>query len=448
MDSLFAPEPLFAARIQMAVSLGFHMLFVCASITFPFLMATSHWKYLKSRHPRYLLLTKAWMKAAIILFAVGAVSGTTLSFQLGLLWPTFMEHAGPIFGMPFSLEGAAFFMEAIFLGFYVYGWDRMPAKLHWFTGVLVGIFGALSGVLVIAAAAWMNAPAGFEWTGTHAIHIDPVAALFNEAWPLMALHGVTACIVAAGMAICAVHAWRLLKGKTPEIHRTGLKTAAIWTAIISLTMPLTGHLSAESVAKRQPAKLAAMEALFHTTERAPFILFGWPDPQTETVSWAIEIPGLLSLLAHRDINAEVIGLDAFVPEDRPPVKTVHLAFQLMILTGMAIAFWASIYLFLRFRPRGKSLHLIVSRRFLIFTMIIGPMGYISMLSGWIVTEVGRQPWIIYGIMRTADSVTPVPGLGWTLLGTIALYGFLTITVGWLGIRQIRNLEALAEVKGV
>ncbi|MCA9399701.1 MAG: cytochrome ubiquinol oxidase subunit I, partial [Candidatus Omnitrophica bacterium] len=189
------------ARYQMTVSLGFHIIFACIGMTMPFFMAVSHWKWLKTGDKVYLNLTKAWSKGVAILFATGAVSGTMLSFELGLLWPKFMEHAGPIFGMPFSMEGTAFFLEAIALGIYLYGWKRIPPYVHWFFGLLVGIAGVTSGIFVVAANAWMNSPAGFDWIDGVAINVDPVKAMFNDAWFTQALHMTLAAFMATGFGV-------------------------------------------------------------------------------------------------------------------------------------------------------------------------------------------------------------------------------------------------------
>jgi cytochrome d ubiquinol oxidase subunit I len=428
-------EDLLAARLQMAVSLGFHIIFACIGMAMPFLMAISGYKYLRSGKEVYKDLTKAWSIGVAIFFAVGAVSGTALSFELGLLWPTFMEHAGPIFGMPFSWEGTAFFIEAIALGLFLYGWDRLHPWVHWSCGVVVGISGVASGIFVVAANAWMNAPAGFEWVDGQAYNIDPVAAMFNEAWFSQALHMTIAAFVATGFAVAGLHALLLLKGRQNLFHKTALKIALSVGSVAAILQPLSGDISAKDVAKRQPAKLAAMEALFETSQPAPFIIGGIPDEAAREVNYAIHIPNLLSYLAHGDFNAEVTGLDAFPPDEQPPVLITHLAFQIMVLCGMLMALIG--LLFLLFNWRWK--HLLMRKWFLWTVTMAMPLGFIAVEAGWTVTEVGRQPWIIYGIMRTKDAVSSMPGLVVTFYIFTGLYLLLIFILVWLMRRQIKTL---------
>jgi cytochrome d ubiquinol oxidase subunit I len=307
-------DDLVAARATMAFSLGFHIIFASIGMTMPFLMCAAHWRYLRKKDPVYLELTKMWMKGVAILFAVGAVSGTVLAFELGLLWPGFMKHAGAIIGMPFSWEGTAFFLEAIAIGLFLYGWNRMHPWVHWATGLLVGLSGFASGIFVVAANAWMNAPAGFDWVDGAAQNIDPVAAMFNRAWLPQTLHMQIAALQAVGLAVAGIHAWLLLRGKAPDLNRKALRIAMVFGATASLLQPFAGHFAGQRVAELQPAKLAAIEGLFETRTNAPLTLGGLPDPETRTTGWGIEVPGLLSVLAHNDPDAEVIGLDRFPRE--------------------------------------------------------------------------------------------------------------------------------------
>jgi cytochrome d ubiquinol oxidase subunit I len=405
------------ARGQMAFSLGFHIIFASISMVMPFLMFLAYRNYLKHGNEIDLRLTKAWMKGTAILFATGAVSGTALSFQLGLLWPTFMKHAGPIFGMPFSLEGAAFFLEAIFLGLFLYGWKRLTPRIHLLCAFLVGLCGIASGVLVIAANGWMNAPAGFDWVNGQAGNIDPWAAMFNEAWPLQATHMLVAAFQATCAAAAGLHALGLLRGGPTEFHRRAMCYLLPLLAISSLLQPLIGDFSAKSVARRQPEKLAAMEAHFHTEAGAPLLVGGWPDEATKTVKYGFYLPGMLSFLAHGDFTATVTGLDAFPASERPPVLITHLAFQIMVGIGSLLALLGVVYLL----ASWCKVDLLTRRWWLLLLVMIMPMGFIALEAGWVVTEVGRQPWIIYRVMRTADAVTPVTGLGWSFAIIVLLY---------------------------
>src|SRR5882757_923625 len=255
-----------ASRSQMASSLGFHIIFSCIGMVMPFFMAVSHFLYLRTGNAMYMHITKAWSKGVAIFFATGAVSGTVLSFELGLLWPRFMKEAGPIFGMPFSLEGTAFFIEAIALGFFLYGWDRFNRWFHWITGVVVGLSGVISGILVVAANSWMNSPTGFKYINGKFSDIDPIKAMFNPAWFSQALHMTIAAFAATGFAVCGVPAFMILRKKNVDFHQKAFRIAAVFAVIASILQPLSGDISAKMVAKRQPAKLAAMEAHFKTEE--------------------------------------------------------------------------------------------------------------------------------------------------------------------------------------
>lgn len=429
-------EDLLAARLQMAISLGWHIIFACIGMAMPFFMAFAEWKWMKTKDPVFLDLAKSWSKGVAIFFAVGAVSGTLLSFELGLLWPTFMEHAGPIFGMPFSLEGTAFFVEAIALGVFLYGWDKISPLAHLISGLIVGISGVMSGIFVVAANAWMNSPAGFDFVNGEYINIDPIAALFNDAWFTQALHMTFAAFASTGFAVAGVHAVMLLRGNKIKFHKEALKIALLFGSIAAFAMPITGDLAAKDVAKRQPAKLAAMEAHYHTSKNAPLIIGGIPDDENQKVDYAIEIPGGLSFLAHGDFNAEVIGLDQIPEDERPPVAVVHFAFQIMVGLGTLMMLIGMLYFFMRWRKWDY----INNKWWLRALALATPIGFIALEAGWTVTEVGRQPWIIYGVMKTKDALTPMPGIQYSLLVIVSVYTLLTLAVTWLMSRQIRSIH--------
>jgi cytochrome d ubiquinol oxidase subunit I len=428
-------EDLFAARSQMALSMAFHIIFACIGMVMPFFMATSHYKYLKTNNRLYMDLTKAWSKGVAIFFVTGAVSGTMLSFELGLLWPEFMLHAGPIFGMPFSLEGTAFFIEAIALGFFLYGWGKFKPWFHWFTGVVVGISGLASGILVVAANGWMNSPSGFDYVDGKFINIDPVAALFNDAWFTQALHMSLAAFVATGFAVAGIHSYMMLKGKNVDFHRKAFTIALIFGSIAALIQPISGDLSAKDIALRQPAKLAAMEAHFETSKAAPLIIGGIPDEEAKEINYAIKIPGALSFLAHGDFEAEVIGLDQFPEEHHPPVTVVHFAFQVMVGLGMVLVGLSFLYFISLWKKKNWQ----VQPWFLWLFALATPLGFIALEAGWTVTEVGRQPWIIYEIMLTKDAVTPIPGIRYSFFLFTAIYVSLAAIVSFLLYRQIKAL---------
>lgn len=425
----------------MALSLGFHIVFSCIGMVMPFFMAIAHFYWLKTKDPVYKNITKAWSKGVAIFFATGAVSGTVLSFELGLLWPVFMKNAGPIFGMPFSLEGTAFFIEAIALGFFLYGWEKFNPWFHWFTGVVVGVSGIVSGILVVAANSWMNSPAGFDFVNGQYLHIDPMKAMFNAAWFEQALHMSIAAFAATGFAVAGVHALMILRKKNAKFHYMAFRIAIVFAAVAAILQPLSGDISAKSVAKRQPAKLAAMEAHFKTERNAPLIIGGIPDTKNKTVNYAIKIPGMLSFMTYDDFNAAVTGLDRIPEKDQPPVAITHYAFQVMVGLGMLMLALSLLYFFALFK-RKKWFS---ATWFLRLFVAAIPLGFIALEAGWTVTEVGRQPWIIQGVMRTADAVTPMPGIRYTFYLFTVVYLSLSLVVIFMLYRQIKMVPKMYDI---
>jgi cytochrome bd ubiquinol oxidase subunit I len=427
---------LLAARAQMAISLAFHIVFAVAGIGMPLMMVIAEGAYLRSGLSGYRDLAIHWAKGTAILFAVGAVSGTVLSFELGLLWPAFMRWAGPIIGMPFSLEGFAFFAEAIFLGVYLYGWDRVSPAAHLAAGGIVAISGAASAMFVVIANAWMNTPAGFVLRDGQPTSIDPIQAMMNPSAFAEALHMVLAAYAACGFAVAGIHAWLLLRDRKSLLDQHALKIALVTGGIAAILQPFSGDILARRVAHNQPVKLASMEGQFSTETGAPLRIGGIPNTRERETPHAIEVPYGLSLLAFHDPQAVVKGLNDFPPEDWPPVSVVHLAFQVMVGAGlvmMAVAVWG----FWKWRRRD----LFGSRRFLRVLIWASPLGLVAIEAGWTVTEVGRQPWIIQGVMRTAAAVTPMPGLIVPFLTFTLLYIFLALVVVFLLFRQFRESHA-------
>jgi cytochrome d ubiquinol oxidase subunit I len=423
---------LLAARSQMAVSLGFHIVFAMVGIAMPVLMVLAERRWRRTGDRVCLELAHRWAKGTAILFAVGAVSGTVLSFELGLLWPTFMEHAGPIIGMPFSLEGFAFFTEAVFLGIYLYGWDRISPRAHQAAGWAVAASGMLSGVFVVIANAWMNSPTGFRVVDGGFVDIDPIAALLNPAAATQVVHMTLAAYAGTGVVVAGIHALALLRQPRNAFHRRALAIALLVGAPAAVLQPISGDLSAKFVAHRQPVKLAAMEGQFKTERGAPLRLGGWPDEAAGATRHAVEVPYALSILAFMDPRAEVRGLEAFPREHWPPVAIVHVAFQVMVALGTFMALVSALALWLMWRRRDLTRH-----RWLLRALVVAaPMGFICTEAGWIVTEVGRQPWIIHGVMKTADAVTPMPGLIVPFLTFTALYCALGVVVAWLLYQQV------------
>jgi cytochrome d ubiquinol oxidase subunit I len=427
---------LFAARSQMAMSLAFHILFAMVGMAMPLLMVLAERRFLRHGDRLDRTLAQRWARGTAIMFAVGAVSGTALSFELGLLWPNFMAFAGPIIGMPFSLEGFAFFLEAIFLGIYLYGWDRVSPRAHLLAGVGVLISGTASAAFVLCANAWMNTPAGFTLAADGTLlDVDPYAAMFNPAALSEVLHMTMAAFAAVGFAVAGIHAFILLRRPGDPFHRRALGLALAVGGVFACLQPLSGDLAAKHVAEHQPVKLAAMEGHWETARDVALQLGGWPDETTEQTRWALEIPYGLSFLAFGDPHAEVRGLKDFPREDRPPVAIVHIAFQVMVACGTAMMAVAALAAYLRLRGRDLA-----SPWFLRLLVVSAPLGVIAVEAGWTVTEVGRQPWIIQGLMRTKDAVTPMPHLVVPFATFTLLYLVLGVTVVMLLTRKVFTAE--------
>jgi cytochrome d ubiquinol oxidase subunit I len=422
------------ARAQMGLSLAFHIVFAAAGVALPVLMVLSDWKGRRTGDADYRLLSQKLAKGTAILFAVGAVSGTVLSFELGLLWPEFMGRYGEVIGLPFSLEGVAFFTEAIFLGIYLYGRERVSPGLHLFSGVMVAISGAASAFFVTLVNTFMNNPSGFTATPTGPIDVQPLVAMFSPGWQYQTAHVLLSCYQASAFAMAGIHAFVLLRHPGAAFHRKALSVALPLACVTALLQPLVGDLSAKHVAREQPVKLAAMEGQFETQRGAPLTVGGLPDVETGQVPYGVEIPKALSILAFADPDAEVKGLNEFPRDEWPPVAKVHLAFQVMVGTGSFMALLALVTLGLRWRRKAWP-----DGRWLTWAWLVsGPLGVVAMEAGWLVTEWGRQPWIVRGVMRTAEAVTPVPHLAAPFWTFTAVYLFLGVTVVFLMVRQVKG----------
>ncbi|MGE5285020.1 MAG: cytochrome ubiquinol oxidase subunit I [Actinomycetota bacterium] len=420
------------ARAQMAMLFSFHILFAVAGMGMPVLMVIAERVHLRTGHPVYAELARRWAKGTSVLFAMGAVSGTVLSFELGLLWPRFMAFAGGVIGLPFALEGFAFFTEAIFLGVYLYGWDRVSPRLHLASGVLVALGGILSGVFVVTANAWMNSPAGFTLVDGRPIDVSPLAAMLNPAAATETVHMTLAAFAASGFAVAGIHAFLLLRDRENLFHRKALEIALAVGCAAAVLQPISGDMNARFVARDQPVKLAALEGQFETERGAPLRIGGIPDVASRTTRFAIEVPKGLSLLAYHDPDARVQGLSDFPRDEWPNPVPVHLAFQMMVAGGTAMALLSIAAVWLFWRKREA----LFGRRFLIAVALCGPVGLLCVEAGWGVTEMGRQPWAIRGVMRTAEAVTPVGGL----LLPFAFFSLLYLGLGaasvWLLRREV------------
>jgi len=375
-----------------------------------------------------MVLARRWSKAFAILFAVGAVSGTVLSFELGLLWPSFMAFSGGIFGLPFTAEGFAFFIEAIFLGLYLYGWDRLTTVQHWLTSIPIALSGAASSVFVVMTNAWMNTPAGFTLgSDGRLLQVDPLAAALNPSTATEDPHMLISAYVVTGFLFAAVYAAGLLRGRDDVFHRRGLAAGMAMAAVAIILAGITGDTSARFVYGAQPVKFAAMEGLYQTQRGAPITIFGIPSDSQHRVLYGLQIPYGLSLLAAFDPNAEVRGLDSFPAADRPNPVMVHLSFDVMVNGGILIGLIAAAFWLMAIRRRSIPR----ARLLLVGALAAGPLSVMVMEAGWFVTEFGRQPWIVYGIMRTSQAATAAPALGLTFAVFIVIYAGLAITTARL-----------------
>ncbi|MCU1563879.1 MAG: cytochrome ubiquinol oxidase subunit [Arthrobacter sp.] len=427
------PIDLMAARLQMALSLGWHIIIACYGVGMPAITVLAEWRGHRTGDPNYALLARRWAKAMGVLFAVGAVSGTILSFEMGLLWPGMMGVYGEVLGLPFTLEGIAFFIEAIFLGIYLYAWDRLSPRVHLLTAIPVLVAGVASAFFVVAANAWMQQPTGFDVADGRVISVDPVAAMFNPATPAQTVHMILAAFMVAGFGMASVYAVSLLRGRRDRYHMLGFLIPFAVAAVVTPVQIGVGDWAAHFVADNQAVKLAAMEGIFETQRGAPLHIGGVVIDGE--MRYAVEIPYGLSLLAHFDPNAEIIGLNE-VPEDqRPPVNLVHLAFQVMVGAGfalLALSVWLAIVW-----KRQKALPR--SAWFLRAASVSGVLAVLALEAGWIVTEVGRQPWIVYGVMRTSEAVNPAPGLVYGFVLVAVVYAILTVATVYVLRRLARDI---------
>ncbi|QDU66110.1 cytochrome ubiquinol oxidase subunit I [Engelhardtia mirabilis] len=431
---LIAVEPLVWARSQMAFTLGAHIVLACLGVGLPALLAFAEFRHWRSGDEGWGRLAQRWAKAFAVLFAVGAVSGTVLSFELGLLWPAFMGTFGSVIGLPFTLEGFAFFVEAIFVGVYLYGGARLSPTGRLLSVVPIAVAGAVSAFFVVTANAWMNTPRGFTLGSDGRVHdVAPWAAMFNPSTPHETVHMIVAAYLVTGSLVAMVYAAAILRGRSGEHHRRGLALGLTLAAIAAPLQAVTGHWAGDRVAELQPLKLAAMEAHFETGTWAPLRLFGWPDVEAREVHGSIDIPGALSLLAHRDPAAVVLGLEEFPEDEWPPVPIVHVAFQVMVGIGTGLIALFGFGALGRWR-RGNWP---TERWYLRAVVAAGPASILALEAGWVVTEVGRQPWIVRGFMRTSDAVTDAAGLHWLFLATLLLY--LALFVGaWSVLRYLAS----------
>nr|BFD33196.1 cytochrome ubiquinol oxidase subunit I [Pigmentibacter ruber] len=394
------------ARIQFALTIMFHYLFPPLSIGLGLILVFTEGMYLKTKNPIYEIITKFWVKIFAVNFAMGVASGLVMEFQFGTNWASYSRFVGDIFGSALAAEGIfAFFLESGFLAILVFGWDRVSPKMHFFSTVMVCLGSMFSAVWIIIANAWMQTPAGYHLIGeglqTKAVIDDFWAMVFNPSSMRMLVHAIIGCWLMGAFFVMSICAWYILQNRHLEVAKKSFKIALILGFVGSLLAATSGHFLAERVAETQPAKMAAMEGHFHTgTGGAPLYLFGIPNSEKETVEYGIKIPGGLSFLLHGNFSTPVIGLDRFKPEDRPPIGITFQTYHIMISLGMYMLFITSLsMLLLKFNKLYTNKWLMK-----IYTIsVLAPI--IANQAGWIATEVGRQPWIVYGLMRTPDGLS-------------------------------------------
>jgi cytochrome bd ubiquinol oxidase subunit I len=418
------------ARQMQALSFVVHIPLVCFGIAFPAMVLFAEWLYLRTGDDLYRTLARRWTRVMVALFAVGVITGTILSFEMGLLWPNFTGTFGAVFGLGFAIEGFSFFLEAIFIGIYVYGWDRLSARWHFASGFPIVLAGMTGSLMVISVNGWMQHPSGFAIRSGRAVDVHPVDALFGNSffWHEL-VHMYLAGYIVTGFLVAGAYAFARLRGRWGRYERTALAIPLTIAALASPAQGLVGDWAAREVASAQPTKLAALEGVPKTTRGASEHLLGWYTDGR--VKYGLRIPKLLSFLAYHDPNARVQGLDDVPPDRRPPVNVVRVAFQLMVGIGTLLALLGVVYLAVRVRRR----RLPESRWFYRALTLAGPLSLVALIAGWVTTEVGRQPWVVYEVMLTRQAVTGASGIPVGYATLVAVYLLLASAVVWV-LRQL------------
>ncbi len=426
---------LLEARQMQALSFAVHIPLVCFGVAFPAFVLGMEWLGRRRGDALLVALARRWSKAMVALFAIGVVTGTILSFELGLLWPEFMATYGDVFGLAFALEGFSFFVEAIFIAIYVYGWDRLSARAHMLAGIPVVIAGFSGSLMVISVNGWMNHPSGFRLENGRAVDVEPFKALFGNSYFWHELvHMYLAAFLVAGFVTASIYAAARLRGRSDRYVRVAMAVPLVVAAITAPAQVVVGDWAAREVAANQPTKLAAFEGLGETQAGAPLRIGGWYDEERGDVRGGIAVPKLLSLLAFHDPDATVRGLDEVAPDDRPPVNVVRLAFATMVGIGILMACFGVALLVVWWRRRALP----DGRWFLRTVVALGPLSVVALIAGWVTTEVGRQPWVVYGRMRTEEAVTGAGGIPLGYAALVIIYAALVAATVWLLRRLART----------
>jgi cytochrome d ubiquinol oxidase subunit I len=425
------------ARQMQALSFAVHIPLVCFGVAFPALLLYAEWRYLRTGDGVYRTLARRWTRVMAALFAAGVVTGTILSLEMGLLWPGFTGTFGGVFGLGFAVEGFSFFLEAIFIGIYIYGWSRLSPRAHFASGIPIVLSGFSGSLMVIAVNGWMNHPTGFRLVHGKVVDAHPFAALFRNSYFWHELvHMYLAAYMVTGFLVAGAYAAARLRGRWGRYEHTALAIPLAVAVLASVAQIFVGDWSGRTVAAGQPTKLAAFEGLAHTRRGAPVHILGWY--RHGEVDYGIPVPHFLSLLAFHDPNATVQGLDAVPADDRPPVNVVRLAFQGMVGIGTFLALLSVVYLAVVVRRK----RLPESVWFYRAIVAAGPLALVALICGWVVTEVGRQPWVVYRVMRTEEAVTGAGGIPVGYATLVLVYLGLAASVGWTLVRLARApLEA-------
>jgi cytochrome d ubiquinol oxidase subunit I len=430
------------SRLQFAAATIFHFLFVPLTLGLSLLIAIMETKYVRSGDEEYKRMAKFWGKLFLINFAIGVVTGITLEFQFGTNWSRYSAYVGDIFGSLLAVEATvAFFLESTFIAVWVFGWKRLSPKAHAATIWVVAIASNISAFWILAANSFMQHPVGYVLRNGRA-ELDDFIAIITQKWAILEfVHTLSGAYVLAAFFVMGISAWHLIRKNELSFFKKSFRLAALFALIFSVFLAINGDLSGKEVAEKQPAKLAAMESLWETTKAAPMYLLQWPDEANErNAVEAIPIPGALSFLAFGDFDAEVKGLKEFPKEDRPPVLLTFLSFRIMVGLGTLFIILAAWAWWKRKSPEDNPLLL------RILPWII-PLPYLANEMGWMLAEVGRQPWIVYGMMRTSDAVSPiaVSQVGTTLVAFILVYGLLGAVAVYLMMKYARKGPASGEV---
>ena len=426
---------LIAARAQMGTSLVFHIVFSVLGVGLPLMLCIAEGLGLRKQDATWLALARQWTKAFAILFVIGAVSGAIVEFEISLLWPSFTRYSGSVIGLPFALEGFAFFTEGIFLGLYLYGAKLLSPFVHWLCSLPLLISGTFSAWFITSANSWMNSPAGFKIVHGQLVGIDPFQAMLNPSTPFETTHMILACYVTIGFAVAAVYAVGMLRGKRDDYHRKGLLLGMLIGTIAIPLQITSGDFNARFLETAQPTKYAAMEGILHSGNGEPLYIGGIVDQNTGNVYYAIQIPHGESLLAHFDLNSHSVGLDTFPKDDQPNAAVIHLSFDAMVGCGFFMLLVGFVFWFLFFKRK----RVIPEQKWLLWgAAIAGPAAFLAVEFGWITTEEGRQPWIIYGLLRVKDAVNPAQWMNVSFSIFSVIYVILGVTLIVLLLRLARS----------